>query len=187
MLMAHQGVETAEFGQWLHDYVMTNGRAEVVHYDQGDPLPDSRHVEAAKGSCGPKVRNPTHVADMDVVVVNPRNEVLFFVEIAERPFSPKKLSGDLLEALLCNGITVRVNGRHKYLSLLPQTKFFFAGALPNRGQELRKIEEVIRRRLAQLQGFPQGLNPANIELIVRDGMDNAIADLKGQVKQVLEA
>ena len=105
------GTGTASFGKWLKDYLEGIPEYEdyLVYYDHGDS--QKSNVVAIKGFCGKSVTNQNRLADIDIMVANPKKEIVVLIEIEEKPASPKKYIGTIFAALMCNRFAVRVENR----------------------------------------------------------------------------
>jgi hypothetical protein len=161
-----QGYETGKFGSQLAARIRASAAHSGwhVYYDHGDPTVDAS-VAAIKGFFGTAVTNLNRLADIDILIASPDGIAQLLIEIEESPSAPKKILGDILAVLFCNQFAVRVLGKQRTFRVSPETRLTVAGVLPDRGYRLRKIDEVIRPRLQQLEGFADGISPKNVQLV----------------------
>jgi hypothetical protein len=135
-----------------------------MYYDHGDTRSDPA-VAATKGFFGSEVKSFNRLADVDILIGTATGAALVLIEIEERPSSPKKILGDILALLLCNGFAVRVGQEQRVFRPSPETRVIVAGVLPGAGHRLEKVEDVIGPRLHQLQPLADGICPVNVHLI----------------------
>jgi hypothetical protein len=161
-----QGYETGKFGSRLAARIRASAAYSGwhVYYDHGDPTLDAS-VAATKGFFGTDVKNLNRLADIDILIASPDRIAQLLIEIEERPSAPKKILGDTLAVLLCNQFTVRILGEQRTFRVSPETRLIVAGVLPDRGHRLRKIDEVVRPRLQQLEGLADGISPKNVQFV----------------------
>ncbi|MCL5265522.1 MAG: hypothetical protein M1343_10110 [Chloroflexi bacterium] len=177
-----QGLETREFGRRLAAHLLTSAehRGWFVYYDHGDATLDA-NVAATKGFFGTTVKNLNRLADIDVLVASPDGMAQLLIEIEERACSPKKILGDILAVLLCNQFAVRVQGHQQKFAISPSTKLIVAGVVPDRGQRLLKVEEIIQPRIHQLQGLPDAISPTNVELVFSATLQQTLNKLNAMI------
>jgi len=173
--MARQGIETAKFGRWLTEY-LKDFRYQV-YYDHGDKRKYS-NVFSIKGFYGVEVHNINRLTDIDVLIASKNNEIKILIEIEERKISPKKLLGDILAILMCNRIAIRKGKKQEYFTVNDKTKLIVAGILPNNGNRIRKICDVIKPRLDSFSGYSDGICPKNIHLIFEEDISSSINKLR---------
>ena len=173
--MARQGIETAKFGRWLTKYL--KNFPYQVYYDHGDRQNDS-NVFSIKGFYGDKVQNINRLADIDVLIASKNKEAKILIEIEERPISPKKLLGAILAILMCNRIAIGKRKKQEYFTVNDKTKLIVAGILPNSGNQIRRIYDVIKPRLDSFSGYSDGICPKNIHLIFEEDISSSINKLR---------
>lgn len=173
--MAKQGIETAKFGRWSAEYL--KNIPYQVYYDHGDRQNDP-NVFSIKGFYGDYVHNINRLADIDVLIASKDKEAKILIEIEERPISPKKLLGDILAILMCNRIAIGKGKKQEYYEVNDGTKLIVAGILPNHGNRIKKIKEIIKPRLNSMSGFFDGICPENIDLIFKENIPLTINNLK---------
>jgi hypothetical protein len=166
MISKGQGYETGLFGRRIAARIRGDPacRGWEVFYDHGDRSLDPA-VAATKGFFGSEVKNLNRLADIDVLIASPNGAAVILIEIEERPCTPKKILGDALAILLCNRFAVRVVGGQRTFGISPETRLVVAGVVPDRGNRLRKIDEVIGPRLRELPGMADGISPSNVRLV----------------------
>jgi hypothetical protein len=181
-----QGYRTGEFGYWLTQHLATIPRYRdyVVYYDHGDSQSEP-NVAVIHGFCGSEVTNVTRLAEVDVMIATPDGELVLLIEIEEREISPKKLLGDLLALLMCNGFAVKTNISHQYFRIAPNTRLVVAGVVPCKGSRPRKITEVIEPRLAELDGLSNSISPNNIQFVFEDSIETTVSVLKKRTHELL--
>ena len=179
MKSIQQGIRTGQFGSRLASRVRGDPSLNgwVVFYDHGDRSLDAA-VAATKGFFGSEVKNLNRLADIDVLVASPDEVAAILIEIEERAASPKKVLGDVLAILLCNRFAVRAMGVQRAFRVSPETRLVVAGLVPDRGNRLRKIEQVIGPRLQQLAGLPDGISPKNVHLVFSATIDATLTKLE---------
>ena len=162
------GYETGQFGIRLAARIRSSSAHSGwhVYYDHGDPALDAS-VAATKGFFGTDVNNLNRLADIDILVASPNCIAQLLIEIEERPCSPKKILGDTLAILLCNQFAVCVHGEQWTFRASPATRLIVAGVIPDRGNRLRKIDEVIGPRLHRLEGLTDGISPKNVQYVFK--------------------
>ena len=177
------GERTGEFGCWLTRYLAgTSGyRDYIVYYDHGDKQSEP-NVAVIHGFYGTEVTNVTRLAELDVMVVSPRGEVVVLIEIEEGAIPPKRLLGDLLAILMCNGFAVKTDIGHGYFTITPDTQFILAGVVSSRGSKPRKIQEVIVPRLGDIGQLSGGIDPRNVSLVFESNIQTAIGVVKDRVR-----
>jgi len=184
--MSRQGLQTGEFGYWLKNYLSDSpANSYDVYYDHGDRNKDPEHVAAIKGFCGDDVSNVNRIADIDVMVVDQKKNVKLLIEIEERAVSPKKLLGNVLAILMCNNIAVKINSEQTLFKFSEHTAAIVAGLVPDKGGRLEKVRSIIRPRIKELGGYPDGINSKNVEIIFENNLSSTIAELKKQVQRTL--
>jgi hypothetical protein len=173
------GWATGQFGQWLREELEKPGRSPQceLFYDHGDSATDP-HVAAIKGFAGETVSNRNRLADIDVMLATPEQEVQLLIEIEERPLSPKKLLGDIFALLFCNQVAVRQDNQQRYFLITPQTHLIVAGIVPAPGQQRAKIEDVILPRVRHTTAPLGSIPPHNLTLVLGDTLEDAIERLK---------
>jgi hypothetical protein len=177
-----QGVETRRFGEWLTERV---GDANLkVYYDHGDKTSHS-NVAAIKAFAGDAVANANRLADLDILVAKGRAARLL-VEIEERPLSPKKVLGDVMAVMLSDRVAVLVDRSQWYFDIASSTRLVIAGAVPDAGDRVSKIREIIAPRLKAISGSPSGLNPKNVELLFSGSLAATLDALKARTEVILE-
>ena len=180
-----QGQETDVLGQWLTGYVRQSAalRGYQVFYDHGDSR--ETNVVASKGFFGTEVNNLNRLTDVDVMVVSPNQRVLLLIEVEERDSSPKKILGDALAIMMCNRFAVRQNGRQRYFEVANTSRLIVSGVMPDEGNRLEKVDQVIAPRFRQLPGFSGGINPRNIDFVFKPTIAETVAQLKQMVVKAL--
>jgi hypothetical protein len=176
----HQGLETAKFGSGLAIRMRADPthQAWLMYYDHGDATSDPA-VAATKGFFGSEVKNINRLADIDILIGSPTGAAHVLIEIEERPCSPKKILGDILALLLCNGFAVRVGQEQRVFRTSPETRVIVAGVLPSAGHRLQKVEDVILPRLHQLGGLSDGISPANVHLVFSESVQASLQKTQG--------
>lgn len=179
-----QGVETGLFGKWLKDYVINRSGCEgyVVFYDHGDPLSD-KNVVAIKGIYGDKLNRYSMLTQVDVLVLNPKDDILYVVEVEERTSSPKKIIGDVFANLMCNCYTVTSQEKTRYCKITPETKLVIAGIIATQGSKEIQLEKVIMPRMGEFQSFSNGIYQRNVNLVFREDIEATIGALKVIMRQ----
>jgi hypothetical protein len=176
------GKHTTEFGRWLTQHLLRN----TVYYDRGDSLAEE-NVAAIHGFYGSEVSNITRLADeADVIVASPHGELLLVIEIEEGAISPKKLLGDLMAILMCNGFAVATDGGHRTFTITPNTQFILAGVVSPRGSKALKIEEVIAPRRGETGRLSGGIDPANVSLVFERVSQISIGVVRDRVRRMLK-
>jgi hypothetical protein len=179
--MAKQGVLTGEFGEWLST-LTKDSTSYSVYYDHGDK-DAHRNVVATKGFVGEFVRNFNRLADIDILIVNKDNRIEMIIEIEERASNPKKILGDVFSILLCDRFAVRQDGKQMYYGVHNGTKLIIAGVVPDKGNRLRKINEVISPRIKKFNSPFNGIKPENVDLIFSGNIRETIDALKKTVRK----
>lgn len=177
--MAKQGVETGVFGKWLTDYM--KGIPEYadyqVFYDHGDTSVES-NVAVPKGIFGEEATNLTRVADVDVMIVGPGNDIIILFEIEEREVSPKEILGNTFACLISNKFAVRFKKEQRYFNIVPTTRLVVAGMVPDDGVRIKKIEQTIKPRIVAFAGLPDAISPANVTLYFSPDLADTMTSLK---------
>jgi hypothetical protein len=176
-----QGVETRRFGEWLSEQF--RGADVEIYYDHGDKTAHS-NVAAIKAFAGERVANANRLADLDVLAAK-GDEARLIVEIEERPLSPKKVLGDVLSVMLSDQLAVRIDRRHRYFRLTPRTRLLIAGAVPDAGDRVSKIREIIVPRLKVLSGPPSRLSPERVELFFSGSLAETLEALKRKASEII--
>lgn len=179
------GEETGIFGHWLTHYFedSTEFHQYLVYYDHGDAK-SNKNVVAIKGLYGDEISRQNQLAQIDIMVVNPNNEVMLLIEIEEREGSPKKFVGDLFAILMCNRISIRLDNVQHYFKVTAVTKLIIAGIVPAKGSKLRQIEDVILPRLKQFDSPEDSINPRNVTFIFTENIESTISILKKNVSRL---
>lgn len=178
------GMETGRFGEWLTGLLRRHPTENIqVYYDHGDKTVHS-NVAAIKAFAGEEVSNSNRLADLDVLVAK-GDEALLLIEIEERPLSPKKVLGDVLAVMLCNRLAVLVDGSQRYFKFTPGTQLIIAGAVPDAGQRVSKIREVIAPRIKAISGPPGGLRPDRVGLLFSRSLADTIQALKETTETIV--
>jgi hypothetical protein len=175
-----QGLETGKFGSWLATIMRADPRHQpwVVYYDHGDARSDPA-VAATKGFFGSEVKNINRLADVDILIGSAAGAAHVLIEVEERPCSPKKILGDILALLLCNGFAVSVDQDQRVFRGSPDTRVIIAGVLPSAGHRIEKVEDVIVPRLRQLHGLSDGISPSNVHLIFSETIQASLRRTEG--------
>ncbi|MGA2262662.1 MAG: hypothetical protein ABSH28_14655 [Acidobacteriota bacterium] len=71
----------------------------------------------------------------------------------------------------------RKGGRRHKFTVTPETRLIVAGLVPNRGDRLRKIDELIQPRLHQLRGLPDGISPKNVDVVFTPNTEATLSNL----------
>jgi hypothetical protein len=148
---------------------------------------DSRepNVAAIKGFFGSEVTNLNRLADVDIMVADPDRPVTLPIEVEERSCSPKKVLGDAVAIMMCNRFVVRLNGNQHNFEVSPTTQLVVSGILPDCGNRVKKVENVIAPRFRELRPFNGGIDPRNIDFVFMPSIDRTVDELKAIVRQVL--
>jgi len=173
-----QGIETDGFGKWLTSLVATNPALAGyrVFYDHGDSaLPN---VAAIKGFYGTSVTNLNRLADVDVMVVGPDDQVVLLVEIEERECSPKKIIGDAATIGMCNRFAVGRGFLQQYFGVSPTTRLVISGVMPDRGNRIKKIDAVLGPRFQESPGFEYGVSPSLVDFVFEPDITALLTRLK---------
>ena len=104
------------------------------------------------------------------------------IEIQEGAISPKRLLGDLMAILMCNGFAVKTDVGHRTFTTAPGMQFIPAGVASPKGNKLRKIEQVISPRLDELGKLSGGIDPANVSLVFESNIQKAIGVVRDRVR-----
>ena len=107
---------------------------------------------------------------------------MLVIETEEGATSPKKLLGDLMAILMCNGFTVKTDIGHRYFTITLDTQFILAGVVSPRGSKAQKIEEVIAPRLEEIVRLSGGIDPANVSLVFESNIQKAIGVVRDGVR-----
>ena len=185
-MTSDHGKMTGEFGAWLTTFIQSNDFAEqfIVYFDHGDKE-KFPNVVAIKGFYGEQVSNRNRLADIDVVVVNEKDEVELLIEIEEMAVSPKKLLGDIFSILCCNRIAVKVGSEQKQLQLSPKTQLIVAGIVPAHGSQQEKIHQVILPRLRHFAIPNDAIPIANVSFVGDESPLDLLERLKRAIKVLL--
>lgn len=187
-MTSQHGKMTGEFGAWLTNFIRGNdfGQSLDVYFDHGDKESFPNVVEI-KGIYGNTVHRRNHLADIDVIVVNDKDEAILLIEIEESKSatSPKKLLGIIFAILCCNHAGVGVKNRQKIFKISPKTRLVVATHLRKRSGLPKKIDEVILPRLHQFM-IPQDAIPIeNISFVVEKTLMELLDNLKSKTKELL--
>jgi hypothetical protein len=177
------GYETGQFGKRLAARIQLNSAYSDwhVYYDHGDPELDAG-VAATKGFFKTEDGNLSWLADIDILVASLDGLVQFLIEIEERSCSPKKILGDTLAILLSNRFAVHIHGEERMIfKVSPFTCFIVAGIVPNRGDRLRKIKEVIGPQVHRLEGLTDGVSPKNVHYVFNEMIAETFEELESIV------
>lgn len=180
--MAKQGVETGAFGKWLTEYMrgIPKYANHQVYYDHGDTSVET-NVAVPKGIFGKEATNLTRLADVDVMIVGPGNDIVVLFEIEERKVSPKEILGNTFACLISNKFAVKLKEGQRYFSIAPTTRLIVAGTVPDDGVRLKKIAETIQPRIIAFGGLPDAISPSNVTLHFAANLADTIAFLKNLV------
>ena len=99
------GKYTADFGKKLRQYYRTHKPSIDIWYDHGDAETDC-HVLKTQGFYNSEPSRITNLAEVDIMITKDK-EILFLIEIEETQSSPKRLLGDVLALLMCNGFAIK--------------------------------------------------------------------------------
>lgn len=173
------GARTGVFGEWLTTYL--EGIAEyqdyLVYYDHADPIAHS-NVVAIKGLYGNEVTRINQLAQVDVLVVKPNQEIVSIVEIEETPSSPKKILGDTFALLMCNRFSVHLLGKHQYFKITPETRLIISGTIVIEGSKPEQLEKVIIPRMKSFSVPNDAVDPKNVSFIFKGTIEETISELK---------
>lgn len=177
--MSKQGIETGRFGKWLYEYCEREQLPVQVYYDHGDKEKDP-HVGATQGFYGEKPSNLTNLVEVDIIIGSDNDEVLLLIEIEEHSVSPKKILGEALAIMMCNGFAVKVEGTHKIFYPSKNTDLYIACWFNPRGKGKEKISN-LNQRFKEIEGFKDGILNEKIMFIMEDDPDIMIKELKKKV------
>lgn len=101
-------------------------------------------VAALTGSCGETVSNRNRLADIDLLVANPEQEVILLLEVEGKISSPKKLLGDVFAVLMCNWIAIKQVNQQTYFTISPTARLLIAGSRLSRGRRWHNLSRLLR-------------------------------------------
>jgi hypothetical protein len=173
------GANTGAFGEWLTNYLRGISKYQdyLVYYDHGDPIAHS-NVVVIKGIYGEEVSLINQLAQVDVLVAKPNQEILTIVEVEEKPSSPKKILGDTFTLLMCNRFSVSLLGKHHYFRITPETRLIIAGTMVIKGSKPEQLEKVILPRMKSFSVPNDAVDPKNVRFIFRGTIREAISELE---------
>ncbi|HLE15655.1 MAG TPA: hypothetical protein VI776_12985 [Anaerolineales bacterium] len=173
------GARTGVFGEWLTNYLqgITKYQDYLVYYDHGDPTAHS-NVVAIKGLYGEEVSLINQLAQVDVLVAKPNQEILTIAEVEEAPSSPKKILGDTFTLLMCNRFSVHLLGKHQYFRITPETRLIIAGTMVIRGSKPEQLEKIILPRMKSFSVPHDAVDPKNVSFIFRGTIKETISELE---------
>ncbi|OGO28252.1 MAG: hypothetical protein A2Z16_15975 [Chloroflexi bacterium RBG_16_54_18] len=173
------GARTGVFGEWLTNYLqgITKYQDYIVYYDHGDPTAHS-NVVAIKGLYGEEVSRINQLAQVDILVAKPNQEILTIAEVEEAPSSPKKILGDTFALLMCNRFSVQLLGKHLYFRITPETRLIIAGTIVKRGSKPEQLEKVIFPRMKSFTVPNDTFNPKNVSFIFKGTVGETITELE---------
>lgn len=187
--MNRQGLRTAELGQKIAAFVRQHlGAADFLFfYDHGDAAKSPDDVAAIKGFVANGddaiVANLNRLADIDMMLADRTGAVRLLIELEERATSPKKLLGDVLAVMMCDKCAVGRDGNQQYFKVKPDTTLIIAGILPDSGDRLQRITDVIQPRIRTLRGLDGCLDPKNVELIFDVNLEHPLEMVMERVRR----
>jgi hypothetical protein len=170
--MISHGIETVNLGQWIAEQLDTG----YVFYDHGDS--SRSNVAAIKGIFGDSVSQANRLVDVDIIIADSNKNAKFLIEIEERPTSPKRILGDVLGILMCNKFAVGKGRGQQYFGIDTSTRVIVAGVLPERGNRLKKVTDIIMPRIREMNALPDGVSPRNVSLIFYHDIGTVIEEVK---------
>jgi len=189
--MAKQGIETAKLGLRIRAFLNGHpkGRQFTFFYDHGDRKECPDDVAEIKGFCGDRVSNVNRLTAIDFMLADNEKDgnVRLLVEVEERSVSPKKALGDILPLIFCDRCAVLCRRKQLYFQITPSTTLIVAGAMPDKGKRLDKVNGVIQPKLAQMTGFPGRLQPKNIDLVFDNDLAGPLLYIEQVVHRIVEA
>jgi hypothetical protein len=169
------GWYTGQFGNWIDETLPKNSTWRV-YYDHGGP--DAHRKSAVLGFRGSEPHHSNRLADVDVLIAMDDQIAEVLIEIEENPLSPKKILGDVTAALLCNHF--QTTDRRIY-SVSANTKLIVAGWASEEGSQTAKVEKVLLPWIRSLPAAAGGIFPANVDILVRASLEDAIDELKTRI------
>jgi len=184
-MITKDGERTGMFGEWLTQYIngLSNYQNYIVYYDHGDQA-TSQNVTVIYGSVGDKITRKTQLAQVDVMVAKPNNELDLLIEIEESECSPKKIMGDLFTLLMCNHYAIKKTGGHQLFKIDRDTKLIIAGVVSTKGTKLQQIKEVILPRLDEFKYPEDSININNMTLVFKGDIEETISELKNHILEM---
>lgn len=181
--MRKQGKKTEQFGKKL---IKKFNSQFPIYFDHGDRSAISNVVacKAFYGKPEEAVHNVNRLSDVDILITDNSNNALIIIEIEERPVSPKKIIGDIFSLAMSNRIAIRKESQ-KYFSLGSNTKLFVVGILPEKGSRLKKVDEIIQKRILSFQRNQNEFCLSNIHLIFRGSIKIALDEAFKKINKTL--
>lgn len=183
--MPEQGIETGRFGKRLYDYCKSHDLPYDIYYDHGNKAVDP-HVAVPKGFYGERISRKNWLVDGDVIAGSKDGKAILLIEIEERPASPKKILGNILAIMMCNKFAVKVKREQKYYRVTENTHLFLACLYKEKGFGMEKIEN-LRKRIKEIDGFPEGIPSKNMSFILENNLNKLIKKLEDNVIKFLES
>ena len=176
------GEQTGIFGEWLTQYIngLSNYQDYNVYYDHGDQSINP-NVTVIYGLVGDNITRKTQLAQVDVMVTNPNNELDLLIEIEESECSPKKILGDLFTLLMCNNYAIKITSGHQFFNNVRDSKLIIAGVVSTKGTKVQQIEEVILPRLDGFKSPEDSIDINNLTLVFKGNIDETISELKNHI------
>jgi len=170
------GERTGKFGYWLSEELKEQPQYRV-YYDHGSP---EKHesVVVIKAFLGDKVTKENKLADVDVMVVNQKNEIILLIEIEESPISPKTLLGDVFASTFSSGFAVAIKGEQRYFQVTPQTRLWVAGYVASKSDEKSDLIHQIQERINQVVLGDNGALIQEVKLIIENNLETCLKRLQ---------
>jgi len=179
------GEQTGIFGEWLTQHIngLSNYQGYKVYYDHGDQTINP-NVTLIYGSVGASITRKTQLAQIDVMVAKPNNDLDLLIEIEESECSPKKILGDLFTLLMCNNFAIKKTSGHQFFKNVRDSKLIIAGEVSTKGTKVQQIEEVILPRLAGFTSPEDSIDINNLTLVFKGNIEETISELKKHILRI---
>lgn len=186
--MAKQGVETAKLGRRIRAILdgHPNGRNFTFYYDHGGQKECPDDVARIKGFAGTDVKRVNILTLVDLMLADSKGNILMLIEVEEGSVHPKRALGNVLPLLLCDRCAVRCKGKQRYFEITADTKLCVVGKMPEKGDRIEKIGQVIEPRLHQMTGFANRLRPQNVYFVFDIELEYSIAAIVLMVQEIVE-
>ncbi len=172
-----RGRATAALGKDLSTNLKSKPGVEVW-YDHGDPDKEP-NVRKIQGYMGDGPSNLNNLAEVDIMITE-NTRLRYLIEVEETSSSPKSLLGEAITICMCEGFTVKKEGKHDKYAPDEETELLIGSWFNPKGRGAKKME-AFAERFKKFKGLPDTVKMENVSFIHADSLEKLIDKIKKRI------